>query len=101
MASRDRPYRGILLPALALCLGMHVPIARALTLEVGIYDQKPDVYIARDGRPAGILGELLNEIARQEGFAEPGERIVITAGVPLGTTGATNMLRVAFVEEGH
>ena len=41
------------------------------------------------------------QIARQEGFAEPGERIVITAGVPLGTTGATNMLRVAFVEEGH
>jgi len=68
MASRNRPYRGILLPALALCLGMHVPIARALTLEVGIYDQKPDVYIARDGRPAGILGELLNEIARQEGW---------------------------------
>ncbi|KAB0622660.1 EAL domain-containing protein [Castellaniella defragrans] len=68
MASRDRTHRGILLPALALCLGMHVPAARALTLEVGIYDQKPDVYIARDGRPAGILGELLNEIARQEGW---------------------------------
>ena len=28
-----------------------------------------------------------------------GQRIVITAGVPLGTTGATNMLRVAFVTE--
>ncbi len=68
MASRDRLYRGILLPALALCLGMHAPAARALTLNVGIYDQKPDVYIARDGRPAGILGELLNEIARQEGW---------------------------------
>jgi len=68
MASRDRLHRGILLPALALCLGMHAPAARALTLDVGIYDQKPDVYIARDGRPAGILGELLNEIARQEGW---------------------------------
>ena len=39
------------------------------------------------------------QIARQEGFAQAGERIVITAGVPLGTTGATNMLRVAFVED--
>ncbi|MHA3904940.1 EAL domain-containing protein [Castellaniella sp. WN] len=68
MASRDRLYRGILLPALALCLGMHAPASRALTLDVGIYDQKPDVYIARDGRPAGILGELLNEIARLEGW---------------------------------
>ena len=38
-------------------------------------------------------------IARQEGFAVAGERIVITAGVPLGTTGATNMLRVAFVDD--
>ncbi len=56
------------MPALALCLGMHAPVARALSLEVGIYDQKPDVYIARDGRPAGILGELLNEIARREGW---------------------------------
>ena len=32
-----------------------------------------------------------------EGFAEPGERIIITAGVPLGTPGATNMLRIAYV----
>ena len=30
-----------------------------------------------------------------EGFAKPGERIVVTAGVPLRTPGATNMLRVA------
>ena len=28
-------------------------------------------------------------------------RIVITAGVPLGTPGATNMLRVAFVDDEH
>ena len=41
------------------------------------------------------------QIARQEGFAQAGERIVITAGVPLGTTGATNMLRVAFVDDEH
>jgi diguanylate cyclase (GGDEF)-like protein/PAS domain S-box-containing protein len=68
MASLDRPYRGIFLPALALCLGLYVPAVHGLTLEVGIYEQKPDVYIAKDGRPAGILGELLNEIARQEGW---------------------------------
>jgi pyruvate kinase len=34
-------------------------------------------------------------IAQAEGFAAPGERIIITAGVPLGTPGATNMLRIA------
>jgi pyruvate kinase len=36
-------------------------------------------------------------IAYQEGFARPGQRIIITAGVPFGTPGATNMLRIAFV----
>ena len=34
-------------------------------------------------------------IALQEGFAKPGDRIVVTAGVPLGTPGSTNLLRVA------
>ncbi|MGB3275537.1 MAG: EAL domain-containing protein [Castellaniella sp.] len=68
-ARLHRVYCSILLPALVLCLGLFAPHARAaLTLDVGIYDQKPDIYIARDGRPAGILGELLNEIARQEGW---------------------------------
>ena len=37
-------------------------------------------------------------IAHEEGFAEEGQRIVITAGVPFGTPGATNVLRIAWVE---
>ncbi len=36
-------------------------------------------------------------IAFAEGFAQPGQRIIITAGVPLGTPGATNMMRIAYV----
>jgi pyruvate kinase len=36
-------------------------------------------------------------IAFSEGFAQPGQRIIITAGVPLGTPGATNMMRIAYV----
>ena len=36
--------------------------------------------------------------ARQEGFAQKGDRVVITAGVPFGTPGATNVLRIAWVE---
>ncbi len=36
-------------------------------------------------------------IAFTEGFAEAGQRIIITAGMPLGTPGATNMLRIAYV----
>ena len=33
----------------------------------------------------------------REGFAKAGQRVIIVAGVPLGTPGATNMMRVAFV----
>jgi pyruvate kinase len=37
-------------------------------------------------------------ITHDEGFADAGERIVITAGVPFGTPGATNTLRIAWIE---
>lgn len=37
-------------------------------------------------------------IAHREGVAEPGQRIVVTAGVPFGTPGATNVLRIAWVD---
>ena len=37
------------------------------------------------------------QFASSEGFAEEGQRIIITVGVPLGAPGATNMLRIAQV----
>ena len=37
-------------------------------------------------------------VAKQEGLAEKGERLVVTAGVPFGTPGATNVLRIAWVD---
>ena len=36
-------------------------------------------------------------IAFREGFGKPGDRIIISAGVPLGTPGSTNMLRIAYI----
>ena len=38
-----------------------------------------------------------SRIAFKEGFAKGGERVIIVAGLPLGTPGATNMLRLTFV----
>ena len=32
-------------------------------------------------------------------IANPGERIIITAGVPFGTPGATNLIRIARVAD--
>ncbi len=37
------------------------------------------------------------QFASSEGFAEEGQRIIITVGVPLGSPGSTNMLRIAQV----
>jgi pyruvate kinase len=34
-----------------------------------------------------------------EGFASPGDRIIIVAGMPFGSPGATNMVRLALVGE--
>jgi pyruvate kinase len=38
-------------------------------------------------------------ITFEEGFAKPGEGILITAGVPLGSPGATNMIRIAYLDD--
>ena len=38
------------------------------------------------------------DVALIEEFAASGQRVVVTAGVPFGTPGATNVLRIALVE---
>ncbi len=46
------------------------------------------------------LEEMVDKACRlavQNGFARAGERIIITAGVPLRTPGATNMIRIAYI----
>ena len=53
--------------------------------------------VARDGAPDARRDEaLLREIPRIDRFASA--LVVITAGVPFGTPGATNILRIAWVE---
>jgi len=49
---------------------------------------------------AGDIEDMVRKachVARREGFAETGAPLVITAGMPFGTPGATNILRVAWV----
>jgi pyruvate kinase len=46
------------------------------------------------------LDDMVNRACRivvAEGFGRPGDRVIISAGVPLGTPGATNMLRIAYI----
>jgi pyruvate kinase len=51
----------------------------------------------RDVRTFSEMVEKACRIAQREEIAEPGQRLVITAGVPFGTPGATNILRIAYV----
>ena len=38
------------------------------------------------------------EVSKKERFAVKGQQLIVTAGVPFGTPGATNVLRIVKVE---
>ncbi|MEO8248411.1 MAG: pyruvate kinase [Burkholderiales bacterium] len=44
------------------------------------------------------MTQLACETAREQGFAKAGQTIVISAGLPFGSAGTTNLLRIANVE---
>jgi pyruvate kinase len=69
-----------------------IETARRLALVWGLHCVRTE-----DAHDLDDVVDRAAQIAYSEGFAKKGERIVVTAGVPLGTPGATNMLRVAFV----
>ncbi|WP_274627147.1 pyruvate kinase [Arvimicrobium flavum] len=86
-AARERPQ----VPIIALSPILNT--ARRLSLLWGTH-----CVVSPD---ASDLDDMVNRacrIAHQEQFGKPGDRIIITAGVPLRTPGATNMLRIAYIE---
>jgi pyruvate kinase len=85
-ASRERADA----PIIALTPALEV--SRRLSLAWGLH-----CIYTEDAQDLDDMVERAARFAYLEGFARPGERIVVTAGVPLRTPGATNMLRVAFV----
>ena len=85
-AARERPDH----PILGLITRM--PTARKLTIAWGIHP-----VFTEDARDLDEMVQKARHFARSEGFASPGSSIVITAGLPFGTPGATNLLRVAWV----
>lgn len=85
-AARERPEAPI------IALTPSVETARRLCIAWGLHCVLTD-----DARDLDDVVDRAARIAYEEGFARPGERIVVTAGIPLGTPGATNLLRVAFV----
>ncbi|MBN9310705.1 pyruvate kinase [Devosia sp.] len=87
-AARERPSKPI------LALSPNLRTARRLSVVWGIHCvESPDAVNLED------MVDRACVISYQEGLARPGDRIAITAGIPLGTPGATNMLRIAFVRQ--
>jgi pyruvate kinase len=85
-ASRERPRVPI------ICLTPSTPTSRRLSLAWGVHTV-PGV----DATSFADMVEKACSTALAQGFAQPGTRVVITAGVPFGTPGATNILRIAWV----
>ena len=85
-AARERPE----VPILALTPSK--AMARRLTLAWGLHCVETE-----DAHNLDDVSERACQIAFAQGFAKMGDRVVITAGLPLGTPGATNLLRVAYV----
>jgi pyruvate kinase len=84
--ARERPEPPI------VALSPNIATARRLAVLWGthcvVMDDAPDV---------DAMVERACNIAFRDNFARAGQRVILVAGVPLGTPGATNMVRIAFV----
>ena len=55
-------------------------------------------YLIPDAQSTDELFALAVECAKREGAVAPGDTVVITAGVPIGTPGSTNLIKAQKVE---
>jgi pyruvate kinase len=69
-----------------------VSTGRKLSLVWGVH-----CVIAEDAHDQDDMIDRAGRIAFRDGFAKAGQRVIIVAGVPLGTPGTTNMVRIAYV----
>jgi len=77
-----------------LCLTPEETVARRLAVSYGVHAVcTPEI----QGEFSGPVPHAV-EIIKEEGLAEKGERFIMTAGVPFGVSGSTNILRIAEVE---
>lgn len=85
-ASRERPTVPIV--TLTALQGT----ARYLSVAWGVH-----CIVSRDVEDFAQMVDIARDRAVEAGFAKPGQRLVITAGVPFGTPGATNILHIAWI----
>lgn len=77
-----------------VCLTPKQEVARRMAVSYAVHAvHAPEI----QGEFSGPVPHA-NRILKAEGIAKKGERFVMTAGVPFGTPGSTNLLRIAEVE---
>ncbi len=84
--ARERPKSPI------VALSPNIATGRRLSVVWGIH-----CVVTEDAHDQDDMVDRACRIAFREGFAKAGQRVIVVAGVPLGTPGATNMLRIAYV----
>ncbi|WP_348922857.1 pyruvate kinase [Enterococcus rotai] len=66
--------------------------ARSLSLSWGVYATVADKPASTDE-----MFNLATHISQEEGFASEGDLIIITAGVPVGEKGTTNLMKIQMI----
>ncbi len=84
--ARERPHVPI------VAISPNTAAGRKLSVAWGVH-----CVVAEDARDQDDMVERACRLAFRDGFAKAGRRVIIVAGLPLGTPGATNMIRIAFV----
>jgi pyruvate kinase len=84
--ARERPTAPV------VAISPNLSTGRRLAVVWGVH-----CIVAEDARDLDDMVDRACRLAFREGFVRAGQRIIIVAGVPLGTPGATNMVRIAFV----
>jgi pyruvate kinase len=85
-AARERPTAPI------LSITPKLATARRLALAWGVHST-----VSTDVGDVDEMVAAAARIAQEEGFAQPGDQLAITAGMPFGEPGTTNLLRIAEV----
>ncbi|HMN70761.1 MAG TPA: pyruvate kinase [Rhodoblastus sp.] len=83
--ARERPQPPI------LALTPNRDTARRLALVWGVH-----AIVTKDASDIDDMARRASKFSNREGFSQEGDRIIIVAGVPFGTPGATNMIRIGF-----
>ncbi|HEX7881776.1 MAG TPA: pyruvate kinase, partial [Afipia sp.] len=84
--ARERPKPPV------VAITPNVNTGRKLSLVWGVH-----CVIAEDAHDQDDMIDRAARISFRDGFAKAGQRVIIVAGVPLGTPGTTNMVRIAYV----